>query len=332
MASPRPALQHRPPEGGSGCSGVRGVCAPTALHGRARCALGAGGGGPCVSGGRGSPRGVEGLQRGRIQPRVPRHRDGLHLLPRVPPGAPRAGGEHPAPPVGQDAAPVLPNRLGRLVLGVARALRHRLGTPGAKGAGTPCCCGTMAQPGPPVSSPGPQQPPCTPGCLGSPVLAQELPPNVGCSAPGSPPCRWRVAAGWEWPGPVAVVTPSSQPRQPPWVLALGASSAVGHFAPVSPAGPGRTCSSSSANRTLANKGTAGAARQTLSHPAWPWRSPRHVLAWGWLVGAARAGLARVLGHMPTTTTLLCSSPRHCACAAMPWEALPDPGFLGCTIG
>lgn len=199
---------------------------------------------------------------------------GLHPLPggprrplgMVPLGACWAGGKHPAPPtagstVGQDAAPALPNRLGRLVLTVAWVLRHRLGTPGANGPSTLCCCG-LCRACSLFPAWAPSGPSCTPGCLGSPISAWKLAPNTGCSALGSPPSGHRVAAGWERPVLVslaAVGTPSTQPHQPPWVLALGAGSALGHFALVSPMGPGWICSFSCENRTLADKGAAIAA-------------------------------------------------------------------------
>lgn len=167
------------------------------------------------------------------------HGGGLHPLPggpgrllgMVPLGACWAGGEHPAPPtagstVGQDAAPALPNRLGRLVLAVAWVLRHRLGTPGANGPSTLCCCG-LCRAWSPFPAWAPSGPSCTPGCLGSPISAWKLAPNTGCSALGSPPSGHRVAAGWEWPvlvgwqlwGP-----PAPSHASPPgcwhWVLAL----------------------------------------------------------------------------------------------------------------
>lgn len=269
-----------------------------ALHRRGRCAPGAPGavGGPCASRGQGSPEvGVEaypgGCSGARSSPG-----GGLHRLPGGPHrGLTGAGGEHLAPPaagstVGQDAAPVLPNRLGWLALG----LWHHRGTPGCKGSWYPALLRDHGAAWPPVSRLGPPQPPCTPKCLGLPVAGWQPAPNAGCSALGSPPSRCRAAAGWEQPilvGPAAVGTPQ-QPATlaPPWVLALGDGSTVGHFSPVSPVGPGWTCSSSCANRTLADKGTAGAARETLPCPTWPRQSPPRAPVQG-LSGGCHEGRA-----------------------------------------
>lgn len=263
---------------------------------------------------------------------------GLHPLPGGPHrGLTGAGGEHPAPPaagstVGQDAAPVLPNRLGWLALG----LRHHLGTPGCKGSRYPALLWDHGAVWPPVSSLGPQQPPCTPKCLGLPVAVWQLAPNAGCSALGSPPSQCRAAAGWEQPilvGPAAVGTPQQPATVAPlgcwhWVTALPWGiflrcppwGRAGPAPPLVQTGlwqiralpvlPGKRC------RVPRGHGRAHLAHRSRGSP----------------VGATRAGLARVLVHMPTTSTLPCSSPQCCPCATMAWQALRDPGFLGCDIG
>lgn len=239
VVSPRPVQPcnagHGAGGGGPGCSGAPGRCGCSP----ALCTDGLGGrwghrapgrgrvtgqpwpaqpGPGACSGTASSPaRGSRGpVARGWAAPAPRRSQE---VVGDCPPAGSPGWRQHPAPPVagstlGQAAAPVPPNRLGRLVLAVAwvlRELRHHLSIPGAIGP-QPCAAVHHARCGPPASSLGPQQTPLHP----------EVPPRLIHLGTEAGTQRWVLGpgfttnpaygAGWEWP---ELGTPAPSTLVPP---------------------------------------------------------------------------------------------------------------------
>lgn len=297
---------------------------------------------------------ARGLQRGRIQPYMGQpgtcgagmgctHSPGVPggALGTEPPGIHQAGGEHPAPPRSWQRRGTGYNPGAAKPAGPAGA-RGGVGAPappwhsGGKGPRYPVQLAAVLHRVPPVSSLGPQQPsPCTPKCLGSPVLAWKLAPNAGCLALGSPPSRHKVAAWWEWlsRGACRLRGPPA-PSHTPVPLGVGAGCWLCRVV---------FCSG------VPQRGQAGPAPPPVQTGLWriralpalpskcchvpcthggaplSWPSPKGV-QWVPRVPGWHMSLCR--GTCPPLPRCFAHPWRLCARAATAWEALPDPGFLG----